>query len=193
MIVVYNYRQYWGYNAASGKSLWNLTLNYQVNTNEEIPLANVDDFLVWDPTAADLNCYSMITGALLWTTPSVANSPWATTWTVYWSETNDLNNLYVSFPDGCVRAYSLKDGHLLWTSTAIPTTENTENAMPLVNGQTILVGGNLYEYAGYSTWISNQPCSKVCNDCYVLTLLPATSIWTLNGGVSPNSASNGYS
>jgi hypothetical protein len=190
-IVVYNYAQYWGINADTGASLWNLTLNYQVNTNEEVPLANVDDFIVWDPTAAALKCYSIKTGSLLWTTPSVEDSPWATTWTIYWSETNDLNNLYVSYPDGCVRAYSLKDGHLLWTSPAIPTTEHTENAFPIVNGQTILVGGLLYEYAGYSLGYQINPVPRFS----MMLCINATTgeiEWTLNGGVAPNSASNAH-
>ena len=33
-----------------------------------------------------------------------------------------------------VRAYSLTDGHLVWTSTAIPSTEYANNAVPLVDG-----------------------------------------------------------
>ena len=28
-------------------------------TNEEIALANVDDFLIWDPTASAFHCYSI--------------------------------------------------------------------------------------------------------------------------------------
>ncbi len=151
----------------------------------------MNDFLVWDPTASDLNCYSMMTGALLWTTPSVASSPWASTWTVYWSETNDLNNLYVALPDGTMRAYSLTDGHLIWTSKAIPSTEYTNNAMPLVNGQTILVGGNLYEYAGYSLGYQINPVPRFA----MMLCINATTgnvEWALNGGVAPNAASNGY-
>ena len=137
-MVIYNYEQYWAYSTKTGASLWNITLSYQTNTNEEIPLANVDDFLVWNPTANDFNCYSILTGALLWTTPSVASSLWATTWTVYFTETNDLNNMYIAYPDGIVRAYSLTDGTLLWASTPILTTEDTENALPFVTAGMVM-------------------------------------------------------
>jgi len=191
-IVVWNYYQYWAFNANTGASLWNMTLNYQVNTNEEIPLANgVDDFIVIDPTAATFNCYSMKTGALLWTTPSFASSPWATTWTIYYTETNDLNNMYFAFPDGSMRAYSLTDGHLVWTSAPIASTEYANNAVPFVHGGTVLVDGKLYEYGGYSIGYEIDPVPRFA----VTVCINATTgdtIWVLNGGVLPNAAANGY-
>ena len=190
-IVAYNYNQYWGYNAATGASLWNLTLNYQVNTNEEIQLAGVDDFLVWDPTAAAWNCYSINTGSLLWTTPSVASAPWATTWTVYYSETNDLNNLYISAPDGVVRAFSLATGKLIWQSNAFASTEYPNNAIPYVYGNPILVGGNLYVYGAYSVGYQINPVPRFA----MLVCINATTgsiTYALNGGVAPNAAANGY-
>ena len=193
VVVIGNqYQQYNAYNAATGASLWNLTLNYQTNTNEEIPLGGgVDDFLIWNPTACNLNCYSIMTGALLWTTPSVADAPWATTWTVYATESNDLNNLYVAYPDGCARAYSLKDGHLLWTSTAFPSTEYANNALPYVCTGTVLVGGNFYTYGGYSLGYQLDPVPRFG----MLVCINATTgniSWTLNGGIYPTSAANGY-
>jgi hypothetical protein len=190
MIVVYNYNQYWGFNAATGASLWNLTLNYQVNTNEEIPLANVDDFIVLDPTAAAWNCYSIITGSLLWTTPSVSSAPWASTWTVYYSETNDLNNVYFAAPDGAVRAYSLATGKLVWQSNAFVSTEYPNNAVPYVYGL-VMVGGNLYAYAGYSVGYQINPVPRFA----MLVCINATTgsiTYALNGGVAPNAAANGY-
>jgi hypothetical protein len=189
-IVVYNYAQYWGYNAATGASLWNRTLDYQVNTNEEVPLANVDDFIVLDPTAAAWNCYSIITGSLLWTTPSVSSAPWATTWTVYYSETNDLNNVYFAAPDGVVRAYSLATGKLVWQSNAFVSTEYPNNAIPYVYGL-VMVGGNLYAYAGYSMGYQINPVPRFA----MLVCINATTgniTYTLNGGVAPNAAANGY-
>jgi hypothetical protein len=193
VVVVGNqYQQYNAYDAATGASLWNLTLNYQTNTNEEIPLGGgVDDFLIWNPTACNLNCYSIMTGALLWTTPSVASSPWATTWTVYATESNDLNNLYVAYPDGCVRAYSLTDGHLIWTSTAFPSTEYPNNVLPYVCTGTVMVGGNFYTYGGYSLGYQLDPVPRFG----MLVCINATTgkvAWTLNGGVYPTSAANGY-
>ncbi len=42
---------YWGYSAATGASLWNLTLNYPVTSNEAFPLGRgVDDFIVFNPS-----------------------------------------------------------------------------------------------------------------------------------------------
>ena len=125
VIVIGNtYQTYNAYSTATGASLWNLTLNYQTNTNEEIPLGDgVNDFIIFDPTAAVFNAYSIMTGALLWATPSFASSPWATVWSVYNSETNDLNNMYIGFPDGIERAYSLTTGDLIWASTPFASTE----------------------------------------------------------------------
>jgi hypothetical protein len=191
VLVISNRNQYWAYDADTGASLWNLTLTYQVNTNEEIPLAQVDDFIVLDPTAAAWNCYSIKTGDLLWTTPSVASSPWATTWTVYNSETNDLDNLYLATPDGSIRAYSLTDGHLLWTSKAFPSTEYTNNVVPYVMGGLVMVGGNIYCYAGYSTGYQLNPVPRFA----MMTCVNATTgdiIYTLNGGIAPAAAANGY-
>jgi hypothetical protein len=190
-IVVYNYNQYWAYNAATGASLWNLTLDYQVNTNEEIPLAQVADFIVWNPTASAWNCYSELTGALLWTTPSVASSPWATFWTVYWAETNDLNNVYFAAPDGIVRAYSLATGQLLWQSTPFPSTEYPNNVVPFATADMIMVGGNIYARAGYSQGYEINPVSRFSMMvCYNATT--GNVEWTLNGGVAPIAAANGY-
>jgi hypothetical protein len=191
VFVISNRNQYWAYDAATGASLWNLTLTYQVNTNEEIPLAHVDDFIIWNPTASAWESYSIKTGALLWTTPSVASSPWATTWTVYNSETNDLNNLYMATPDGSMRAYSLTNGQLVWTSKAIPSTEYTSNAVPFVMGGLVLVDGKLYVYGGYSIGYQINPVPRFA----VLVCINATtgdSIFALNGGVAPSAAANGY-
>ena len=190
-IVVYDYNQYWGYDAATGASLWNLTLNYQVNTNQELPLANVDDFIVWNPTASAWNAYSMKTGALLWTTPSVASSPWATTWTIYYAETNDLNNVYFATADGSVYAFSLADGHLLWTSTAIPSTEYTENALPTVTPGMVMVDGKIYVYAGYSLSYQLNPIPRF-SEMLCINATTGDTIYTLNGGDVPGAASNGY-
>ena len=191
VIVLGTGQWYWGYDANTGASLWNLTLTYPVTSNEEFPLINVDDFAVFDSVAATFHCYSISTGAQLWETPSFASAPWATTWTIYYTETNDLNNLYIAFPDGAMRAYSLTDGHLIWTSTPVPSTEQTENAVPFVHGGTILVDGKLYEYGGYSIGYMIDPIPRFS----ILVCLNATTgdtIWILNGGVAPMATANGY-
>ena len=75
--------QYWGYSTTDGTSLWNLTLTYPAMHNEEITLYPHEDFIVFDPTEITFKCYSMLTGALRWTSTSFSDSAWATTWTVY--------------------------------------------------------------------------------------------------------------
>jgi hypothetical protein len=194
VVVVGTKNQYWGYNAVTGVSLWNITIPYPITSNEEIPLANVDDFIIFDATAATIHCYSMKNGAQLWETPSFSNSPWATTWTVYSSETNDLNNLYLAFPDGAMRAYSLNDGHLVWTSTSAPfaSTEYVNNVVPLsVSTGLVMIGGNLYSYAGYSIGYELDPVPRFA----MLVCVNATTgdiVYTLNGGLCPAAAANGY-
>jgi hypothetical protein len=151
----------------------------------------VDDFIVFDGAAGTFHGYSIKTGAELWETPSYSSSPWATTWSVYSTETNDLNNLYCAFPDGMVRAYSLTDGHLVWTSKAIPSTEYPNNALPFVNTGTVLVDGKIYTYGGYSTSYQIDPVPRFA----VIACFNATTgdtIFTLNGGLMPDAAANGY-
>jgi hypothetical protein len=166
-------------------------VNYPVNSNEEFQLAQVNDFIIFDPVAATFHCYSIDTGALLWTTPSFASSLWATTWTIYYSETNDLNNMYIAFPDGSMRAFSLTDGHLLWTSTPIPSTEDTENVLPLVMPGVVMVGGNIYCYTGYSLNYEIDPVPRFSTTLCINATTGDTE-WTLPGGFWPNAAANGY-
>jgi hypothetical protein len=191
VVVVGTKNQYWGYNADTGALLWNLTIPYPITSNEQIPLANVDDFIVWDATASTWHCYSMATGAELWETPSVESSPWASTWTVYFAETNDYKNVYFTAPDGIVRAYSLTDGHLIWASKPIPSTEYTQNAVTMAMAGMVMEGGNIYVYAGYSLGYQINPVPR-----FAMTIcINATTgdiTWTLNGGVAPAAAANGY-
>jgi len=190
-VVVGTRNQYWGYNANTGALLWNLTVNYPITSNEEIPLAQVPDFLIFDSVASTYHCYSELTGALLWTTPSFASSPWATTWTVYYSETNDLNNLYIAFPDGSMRAYSLATGDLIWTSTPFASTEYANNAVPFVYAGVVMEGGLIYGYAGYSTSYQLDPLPRF-NMLVCINATTGNVKWTLNGGVDTNAAANGY-
>jgi len=191
VIVVGSRNQYWGYNADTGAQLWNLTLDYPVTTNEEMALANVDMFIVFDAVHSTFHCYSILTGAQLFETASFADSPWATTYTIYTSETNDLNNLYCAFPDGSVRAFSLTDGHLVWTSTAIPSTEYANNVIPLIQGGFVLVDGKIYVYGGYAISYQIDPVPRfACLLCINATT--GDTLFTLNGGVAPSAAANGY-
>jgi hypothetical protein len=186
-----NPNQYWGYSTKDGAQLWGpLNLTYAGLMNEQITLYGVDDFIVFDPVAATFHCYSMKTGTELWESDSFADSPWATTWTVYGAETNDYENLYLMFPDGTMTALSLETGKEVWRSTAILSTEYTNNAVPYVCGM-VMVGGNIYAYAGYSTLYQLDPMPRFG----MMTCTNATTgdtIYTLNGGVYPIAAANGY-
>jgi outer membrane protein assembly factor BamB len=189
-IVLRTTNQYWGYSAKDGTSLWNLTITYPVLSNQAITLYGVDDFIVYNGADSTFNCYSMATGALLWTSDSLSDSPWATTWTIYSSETNDYDNLYLMFPDGTMTALSLENGETLWRSQAILSTEYTNNVVPYVVGL-VMEGGNIYAYAGYSTAYQLNPIPRFA----MLTCVNATTgntIWTLNGGIHPVAAANGY-
>jgi hypothetical protein len=189
-IVVTARNQFWGYRATDGVSLWNLTITYPVMANEEFVLFGVDGFIVYNGVDSTFNCYSMLNGNLLWTSPSFSSSPWATTWTTYVSQANDYDNLYLQFPDGTMAALSLKTGKTVWRSEAIPSTEYPNNAVPFVIGMT-MVGGNLYGYAGYSVSYQLDPIPRFA----MLVCVNATTgdiTWTLNGGVYPVAASNGY-
>ena len=189
-IVVKTMNEFWGYSALDGTSLWNLTLNYPVAANEEFCLYGVDAFIVFDPTATTFHCYSMKTGAQLWESDSFADSPWATTYTIYNSVSNDYENMYLMFPDGTMAALSLATGNTLWRSEPIPSTEYPNNVVPYVSGM-VMVDGKIYAYAGYSFIYQIDPMPRFA----MMTCVDATTgdiLWTLNGGVIPTAASNGY-
>jgi hypothetical protein len=192
LLVRSNPQQYWGFSSKDGTQLWNFNLTYPAIMNEQITLSGVDDFIIFDPTESTFNCYSIMTGALLWTSPDMntANSIWASTWTVYGAETNDNNNLYLAFSDGTTAALSLKDGHQVWRSKSIPSTEYTENAVPYVIGM-VMVDGKIYAYAGYSVSYQIDPMPRfgmlICTNATTGDI-----IYTLNGAIYPSAAANGY-
>jgi hypothetical protein len=180
--------QYYGFSTKDGTSLWNVTLPYTVGV--AFSLFGPNDFVVYDPVDATFHCYSMLTGTSLWTSPSFASSPWATEYAVYSSETNDNNNLYIMFPDGTIRALSLATGQLVWQSASIPSTEYINNVVPYYQGM-VMAGGNIYAYAGYSPGYEIDPIPRFA----MLVCVNATTgdiTWTLNGGVNPKAAADGY-
>jgi hypothetical protein len=191
LIVRGNPDQFWGYSAKDGSLLWGpVTLTYAGLVNEQITLYGVDDFIVYDPVAATFHCYSDTTGKELWTSPSFSSAPWATTWTIYGAETNDYNNLYLMFPDGTMAALSLTTGQQVWRSTAISSTEYPNNAVPFVCGM-VMIGGNIYGYAGYSTLYQLDPMPRFG----MMVCVNATTgniTYTLNGGLYPIAGANGY-
>ena len=189
-VVVNTYNEYWGYSTEDGTSTWYLSLDYPVNTNEEFDLYGVDDFIIYDPTETTFKCYSMLNGRLLWTSRSYADSPWASTWTVYNSQSNDYENLYLALPDGTVTALSLETGEEIWRSEPIPSTEYTNNVNPFVYG-CMLVGGKVYAFGGYALGYGINPIPRFA----LLVCINATTgdiEYTLPGGVYPSSAANGY-
>jgi hypothetical protein len=190
-VVLYSYNQFWAYSAEDGTPLWDLTLDYPVATNEEFDLWGVSKFIVFDPTYSRFHCYSMLTGAELWVSDSVVeDSPWASTWTVYNSESNDFENLYLALPDGTVTALNLETGNEVMRSTAIPSTEYTYNAKPFVYGCKV-VGGKIFAFGGYAMGYGINPIPRFAE----LVCIDATTgetDYTLNGGVYPSAIANGY-
>ncbi len=189
-IVVTARNQFWGYSALDGASLWNLTLSYPVMANEEFVLFGVDGFVVFNGVDTTFNCYSMLSGRLLWTSPSFSDSAWATTWTTYVSQANDYDNLYLQFPDGTMTALSLATGKELWRSEPFPSTEYPNNVVPYVIGMA-MVGGNIYGYAGYSVSYTLNPIPRFAMTVCV-NATTGNITWKLNGGVYPVAAANGY-
>lgn len=190
IIVLNTINQYWGYSAKDGTLLWNFTINYPSMRNSQFALYGVDVFIIYDSGNTVFKCYSMKTGKLLWESSSFSDSPWATLWNVYGSFTNDYDNLYVLFPDGTIRAFSLANGKEIWRSNPIPSTEFVHNVVPFYHG-VVLVGGRLYAYAGYSLSYQINPIPRFAR----LVCLNATTgelQWTLNGGIFPSAASSGY-
>jgi len=190
VVVLRAYGEFWGYSAETGAQLWHTILDYPVTGNQEFQLMNVDDFVIFDSVASTFKAYSMKTGAFLWESDSF-KEPWATTWTIYYTETNDLDNMYIAFPDGTARAYSLADGHEVWRSTPFPSTEFANNAVPFIHGGCVLVDGKLYEWAGYSIGYMIDPIPRFA----MLVCIDATNgdiLYTLNGGIAPHAAVNGY-
>ncbi|MEM2099709.1 MAG: PQQ-binding-like beta-propeller repeat protein [Candidatus Bathyarchaeia archaeon] len=189
-IVLNTVNQYWCYNSKDGTLLWNFTIDYPSMRNSQYALYGVDVFIVYNTRDATFKCYSMDTGSLRWESQSFSDSPWATTWNVYGSITNDNNNMYVLFPDGAIKAFNLANGKEIWRSEPIPSTEFIHNVVPFYHG-VVLVGGNLYAYAGYSLSYQINPIPRFA----MLVCLNATTgviQWTLNGGIFPSAASNGY-
>jgi hypothetical protein len=183
--------QYWGYSAKDGTSLWNLTITYPVAGNEAFYLQGVQDFVVFNPVDATFHCYSDLTGASLWTSPSFSSSPWTSEWDVYSTETNDYNNLYIAFPDGTMAALSLTTGQIVWHNfETANSTEYTNNVVPFYSG-IVMAGGNIYAYAAYSPIYELDPVPRQA----MLVCVNATTgnvTYTLNGAVYPYAAADGY-
>ena len=80
-----------GFNAQTGKSIWNDTLPYYSSQSWVFSCITQPTFYVGSPQCTTFNCYSDLTGALLWTTPNVGTYPWNTKYTR--RDVNDNNNI----------------------------------------------------------------------------------------------------
>lgn len=178
-----------GFDAKTGASIWNLTLPYASQMGQ-IQLYNASDFLTSDASTATFYCYSDLTGALVWSSASVGTFPWNTKYSGYFLA-NDNDNVYIASPDGSVIALSLANGKVVWQSTKIPSTEYTTNYLPFEFGGLVVAGGTVYAYGGYSQDYEIDPIPRFA----MIIAINATSgqtMFTLNGGLSPNAAADGY-
>jgi len=85
----------------------------------------------------------------------------------------------------------LTDGHEIWRSTPIPSTEFANNVVPFVQGPMILCDNKLYIVAGYSSSYKINPIPRTG----MLVCIDATNgdiVFTQNGGHRPSAAANSY-
>jgi hypothetical protein len=181
-----------GFDAKTGKSTWNLTLPYTneaFSTMMAIQLYGTNNFLLADGETSTYHCYSALTGEKLWST-QVGIFPWNTQMVGTEVKVNDNENLYLGSPDGTITALRLSDGHKVWQTAPMNSTEYTSNAIPYWEGIKE-AGGKLYVRAGPPHAYAIDPFSRFA----VMLCINATTgetIFTLNGGVYPGALSGGY-
>jgi len=141
-------------------------------------------------STATFYCYSDLTGALVWSSANVGAFPWNTKYSGYFLA-NDNSNVYIASPDGSVIALSLADGKVVWQSTKIPSTEYMSNYLPFEFGGLVIAGGTVYAYGGYSQDYEIDPIPRFAMTI-AINATTGKTMFTLNGGVSPNAAADGY-
>jgi len=175
-----------GFDTQTGRWLWNLTLPQTAQMANE--MYNSDAWVIYFPNKNTFSCYDMRTGTLRWTTQDVGTYPWNTRG--YGPTASDGTNYYAVLASGEVVALSYDTGKVVWTSKQILTPESSANVfaywMPPV-----IVGGYIYVYGGYSLIYQTDPIQRfsilVC-----LNAATGETVWTLNGGIVPEGAANGY-
>jgi hypothetical protein len=90
-----------------------------------------------------------------------------------------------------MRAYSLTDGHLIWTSKPFASTEYANNAVPYCYAGVVMEGGLIYGYAGYSTLYQIDPLPRF-NMLVCINATTGDTVFALNGGIDTSAAANGY-
>jgi hypothetical protein len=178
-----------GFDCVTGRSIWNTTFGYTCLNNGP-QLFGTNYFVTYDPTYATWHVYSDASGQLVWQTSEVGTYPWDTKQGTVNSYTNDLDNLYVCSPDGTVVALSLKDGHKVWQSKPITSTEYASGTIPCWYG-IVDAGGFIYAYLGYSPVYEIEPIPRFAGTICINATTGQT-VWFLNGGVSPSAEANGY-
>jgi hypothetical protein len=179
-----------GFDANTGKSIWNMTTPYTNVCSDTLPclqLFGTNNFLLFDPALSEFHCYSALTGKQLWST-IVGDYPWNTKGDLY--KVNDNDNVYLGGPDGTITALSLTDGHKIWKTTPIQSTEYVSNALPYWTGM-LEADGKLYAWAGPIPAYVPNPISRLS----ILLCFNATTgetVFTLNGGSGPSAAVAGY-
>jgi len=175
-----------GFNTQTGRWLWNLTLPQTAQI--AAPMYNSDAWVIYFPNKNTFSCYDMLTGTLRWTTQDVGTYPYNTKGVTRCA--SDGTKYYISMPSGEVAALDYATGKVVWLSKAIPTTESSADVfsywqLPIVQG------GCVFVYAGYSLSYQIDPIQRFS----MLVCINATTganMWTLNGGIVPTAAANGY-
>jgi hypothetical protein len=180
-----------GFDANTGRSIWNLTLPYvneATSTMAAVQLYGTNNFLLCDIETATYYCYSAVTGQELWHT-QVGIFPWNTeTGTLL--KVNDNDNVYLAGPDGTVTALRLTDGQKVWQTPPINSTEYTSNNLPFWR-DIKASNDKIYVRAGPPPNYAINPFSRFA----MLLCIDATTgetIFTLNGGIQPAALSAGY-
>jgi hypothetical protein len=176
-----------GFSTTDGHSVWNVSLGYVGLSSSNGLLYGTNNFVTYESIEGTYRCYSILTGALLWTVTNAGTLPW---YTQSYNHANDANNMYINSIDGTIIAIDLTDGHKVWQSKPIPTTEMIFNNLPAYQTP-IVAGGFVYQYLGYATSYQINPLPRgAVTACFNATT--GETVWTLNGGNNPVAAFNGY-
>jgi outer membrane protein assembly factor BamB len=179
------------FDAKTGRSTWNLTLPYTNEASSNIlavQLYGTNNFILSDAATSTYHCYSALNGEELWHT-QIGIFPWNTE-SGNLVKVNDDKNVYIGGPDGTITALDLKDGHIVWHTTPINSTEYTSNSLPFWRGIKASEG-RIYVRTGPPPQYATNPFSR---DAVMLCIDAATGdiIFKLNGGIQPSGISAGY-
>jgi len=176
-----------GFSTKDGHSIWNDSLGYVGLSSSNGQLQGTNDILTFSRSQEEFQCYSIDTGALLWTSTNSGINDWDTQ---SYNHVSDANNVYIPSIDGTVDALNLATGKVVWKSTPIPSTEMIFNCLPCY-GTPIVAGGFVYEYCGYATAYEQEPIPRF-SVCECLNATTGATVWILQGGNNPTAEAGGY-